>query len=159
MSWQTDSRPNHIYILWKSLFHWIYSKFYKFKHGHEFFLTSDLMKAVRGQKHLSEAKKGMEELINWKKKLVKVSQQPQKPLSGSNQIWTMTSDKKDTATIEVAAAATAATIIRVEVAVLQITLLLLLIIIAHFIISKDTHDKMPSKWCKKNPAFLGRTSF
>ena len=114
--------------------------FYKFKHGHD-------------------AKKGMEELINWKKKLVKVSQQPQKPLSGSNQIWTMTSDKKDTATIEVAAAATAATIIRVEVAVLQITLLLLLIIIAHFIISKDTHDKMPSKWCKKNPAFLGRTSF
>ena len=27
------------------------------------FLTSDLMKAVRGQKHLSEAKKGMKELI------------------------------------------------------------------------------------------------
>ena len=30
------------YILWKSFFHWIYSKFYKFKHGHDFFwpLTS-----------------------------------------------------------------------------------------------------------------------
>ena len=27
------------------------------------FLTSDLMKAVRDQKHLSEAKKGMKELI------------------------------------------------------------------------------------------------
>ena len=27
------------------------------------FFTSDLMKAVRGQKHLSEAKKGMKELI------------------------------------------------------------------------------------------------
>ena len=28
------------------------------------FLTSDLMKTVRGQKHPSEAKKGMEELIH-----------------------------------------------------------------------------------------------
>jgi hypothetical protein len=34
------------------------------------FLTSDLMKAVRGQKHLSEAKKGMKEC------LTKVAQQP-----------------------------------------------------------------------------------
>ena len=25
------------YILWKSLFHWIWSKFYEFKHGHNFF--------------------------------------------------------------------------------------------------------------------------
>ena len=60
------------------------------------FLTSDLMKAVRGQKHSSEAKNGMKELIYWKKYLIKVSQQPQKPLSGSNQIWATTSDKKDT---------------------------------------------------------------
>ena len=29
-------------------------------------LTSEVMEAVRGQKHLSEAKKGMEELIYWK---------------------------------------------------------------------------------------------
>ena len=28
--------------------------------------------------------------------LIKVSQQPQKPLGGSNQIWAMTSGKKDT---------------------------------------------------------------
>jgi hypothetical protein len=33
--------------------------------------------------------------------LIKVSQQPQKPLSGSNQIWATTSGKKDTATSEV----------------------------------------------------------
>ena len=32
---------------------------------------------------------------------MKVSQQPQKPLSGSNQIWATTSSKKDTATSEV----------------------------------------------------------
>ena len=50
------------------------------------FLTSDLMKAVRGQKHTSEAKNGMKELIYQKKYTMKVSQQPQKPLSGSNQI-------------------------------------------------------------------------
>ena len=29
-------------------------------------LTSEVMEAVRGQKHLSEAKKGMKELIYWK---------------------------------------------------------------------------------------------
>ena len=69
-----------LYILWKSLFHWICSKFYKFKYGHDFFLTSDLIKAVRGQKHSSEAKKGTKELSYWKKCLIKFAQQPQKPL-------------------------------------------------------------------------------
>ena len=48
------------------------------------FLTSEVMEAVRGQKHLSEAKKDTKELIYWKKCLIKVAQQPQKPLSGSN---------------------------------------------------------------------------
>ena len=38
----------------------------------------------------------MKESIYWKKCLMKVAQQPQKPLSGSNQIWDTTSDKKDT---------------------------------------------------------------
>ena len=52
------------------------------------------MEAVRGQKHPSEAKIIMKELIYWKKYLMKVSQQPQKLLSGSNQIWATTSDKK-----------------------------------------------------------------
>jgi hypothetical protein len=77
------------------------------------------MEAVRGQKHPSEITNGKKELIYWKKYLIKVSQQLQKPLSGYNQIWA-TSDKKDTATsiyifrVEVAvfhfrAAATAAT--------------------------------------------------
>ena len=59
------------------------------------------MKAVRGQKHTLDAKNGMKKLIYWKKYLTKVSQQPQQPLSGSNQIWATTSDKKDTATSEV----------------------------------------------------------
>ena len=59
------------------------------------------MEAVRGQKHPSEAKKGMKELIYQKKYLMKVSQQPLKPLGGSNQIWATTSSKKDTATSEV----------------------------------------------------------
>ena len=71
-----------LYILLKNLFHWIYSNFYKDKHGHDFFLTSEVMEAVRGQKHPSEAKNIMKELIYWKKYLMKVSQQPQKPLSG-----------------------------------------------------------------------------
>ena len=73
-----------------------------------FFLTSEVMKAVRGQKHPSEAKKGMKEMIYWKEYWIKVSQQPQKPFSGSNQIWAATSDKKDTATSEVTVAAAAA---------------------------------------------------
>ena len=51
-----------------------------------FFLTSDLLEATRGQKHPSEAKKDMKELIYQKKYLLKVSQQPQKSLSWSNQI-------------------------------------------------------------------------
>ena len=59
-------------------------------------MTSEVMEAVRGQKHPSEAKIGMRELIYWKKLLIEVSQQPQKPLNGSNQIWAMTSGKKDT---------------------------------------------------------------
>jgi hypothetical protein len=46
----------------------------------------EVMEAVRGQKHPSEAKDVMKELIYQKKYLIKVSQQPQKPLSGSNQI-------------------------------------------------------------------------
>ena len=50
------------------------------------FSTSEVMEAVRGQKHCWEAKKGMKELIYQKKYLMKVSQQPQKPLGGSNQI-------------------------------------------------------------------------
>ena len=46
-----------------------------------FFLTSDLMEAARGQKHLSDAENGMKESIYWKKFLMKVAQQPQKPLT------------------------------------------------------------------------------
>ena len=59
------------------------------------------MEAARGQKHPSEAENGMKESIYWKKFLMKVAQQPQKPLSGPNQIWATTSGKKDTATSEV----------------------------------------------------------
>ena len=59
-------------------------------------LTDDVMEAFGGQKHPSEAKNGMKELIYWKKCLTKVSQQPQKTPCGSNQIWAMTSGKKDT---------------------------------------------------------------
>ena len=47
--------------------------------------------------------------------LIKVSQQPQKSLGGSNQIWAMTSDKKwppDEVAAAAATAPTAATIIR-----------------------------------------------
>ena len=54
------------------------------------------METVGGQKHPSEAKNGTKELIYENKYLTKVSQQPQKPLSGSNKIWVMTSGKKDT---------------------------------------------------------------
>ena len=55
------------------------------------FLTSNLMEAARGQKHPSDAKNGMKESIYWKKFLMKVAQQPQKPHNGSNQIWATTS--------------------------------------------------------------------
>ena len=53
------------------------------------------MEAIRGQKHSSEAKKCMKESIYWKKFLMKVAQQPQKPPNGSNQIWATTSGKKN----------------------------------------------------------------
>ena len=66
------------------------------------------MEAAKGPKHHSEAKNGIKELIHWKKYLIKVSQQPQKPLNGSNQIWATNSDKKDTATSEVTVAAATA---------------------------------------------------
>ena len=66
------------------------------------------METVGGQKHPSEAKNGTKELIYENKYLTKVSQQPQKPLSGSNQIWARTSDKKDAATSEVTVAVAAA---------------------------------------------------
>ena len=39
------------------------------------------MEATRGQKHPSDAKNGIKESIYWKKFLIKVAQQPQKPLS------------------------------------------------------------------------------
>ena len=54
------------------------------------------MEAARGQKHPSEAENGMKESIYWKKCLMKVVLQPQKTPDGSNQIWAMTSGKKDT---------------------------------------------------------------
>ena len=50
------------------------------------------MEAARGQKHPTEAENGMKESIY----LIKFAQQSQKPIDGSNQIWAMTSDKKDT---------------------------------------------------------------
>ena len=66
------------------------------------FFTFDLMEATRGQKHPSEVKNGMKESIYWKKSLMKVAQQPQKPPDGSNLIWATNSGKKDTwATSEV----------------------------------------------------------
>ena len=49
------------------------------------------MEVARGQKHPSEAKNGKKESIYWKKSLIKVAQQPQKPLDRSNQIWDMIS--------------------------------------------------------------------
>ena len=55
------------------------------------------MEAARDQKYPN----GMKESIYWKKFLMKVAQQPQKPPDGSNQIWATTSGKKDTATSEV----------------------------------------------------------
>jgi hypothetical protein len=64
-----------------------------------FLFIFNLMKAVRGQKHLSEAKNGMMESIYWKKILTKIAKQPQKPLGGSNQIWAMTSGKKNTSPV------------------------------------------------------------
>ena len=55
------------------------------------FFDLDLMEAARGQKHPSEAKNGMKELIYWKKFLMKVAQQLQKTPNRSNQIWATTS--------------------------------------------------------------------
>ena len=66
-----------------------------------FLFAFDLMEATRGKKHPSEVKNGMKESIYWNKCLMKVAHQPQKPLSGSNQIWATTSGKKDRAASEV----------------------------------------------------------
>ena len=52
------------------------------------------MEAARGQKHPSDAENGMKESIYRKKFLMKVAQQPQKHLSGSNQIWATNSGLK-----------------------------------------------------------------
>ena len=50
------------------------------------FLTSNLKEAARDQKHPSDAANAMKESTYWKKFLMKVAQQPQKPNNGSNQI-------------------------------------------------------------------------
>ena len=84
------TKPN---ILQKTLFHRIRNSL-RFNMG-IIFLTSDLMEAARGQKHPSDAENGMQESIYWKKFFIKVAQQPHKPHDGSNQIWSMTSVKKD----------------------------------------------------------------
>ena len=76
-------------------------------------LTSEIMEVVRGQKHPTEANNDMKELICGKKCLMKVFQPPQKSLSGSNQIWATTSDKKRYIT------ATSIYVLIVEVAVEQ----------------------------------------
>ena len=47
--------------------------------------------AARGQKHSSDAKNGMKESIHWKKFLMKVAEQQQKPHNWSIQIWATTS--------------------------------------------------------------------
>ena len=51
------------------------------------------MKAVIGQKHPYKAKKSRKELSYWKNCIIKVAQQPHKPIGGSNQIWATTSFK------------------------------------------------------------------
>ena len=53
------------------------------------FLTSEVLEAVRG-------KKAWRSGIFWKKFLIRIVQQPQKPLSAYDQIWPMTSDEEDT---------------------------------------------------------------
>ena len=60
-------------------------------------MTSKVIEAVRGQNPSQKAKKASRSGF-LKKVLIKVVQWPQKPLSGSNQIWTMTSDEQDTYT-------------------------------------------------------------
>ena len=50
------------------------------------FLTSNLKEAARDQNHPSDAANAMKESTYWKKFLMKVAQQPQKPNNGSNQI-------------------------------------------------------------------------
>ena len=59
-----------------------------------FCLTSDLMKAVRGQKHPSEAKKGMKELIYWKKIFKKMLHNLKNPLAGPIRFEKQPQDKK-----------------------------------------------------------------
>ena len=54
-----------------------------------------LLEAKNGQSPSSEGLKSLKEWIFWNTYLIKVAHQPQKPLSGSNQIWARTSGKKD----------------------------------------------------------------
>ena len=61
-------------------------------------LTSEVIEAVRGHKwpksFLGRVKK-LEGVNLWNTYLMKVAHQPQKPFSGSNQVWAGTSGKKD----------------------------------------------------------------
>ena len=103
MSWRTHTAIHGQTILtnWKIYFTEVSQISIRINMG-MIFLTSEVMEAVRGQKHPSDVENGMKESIYWKKCLMKVSQQPQKPTDGSNQIWATNSGKKDTwATSEV----------------------------------------------------------
>ena len=56
------------YILWKILFHWICSKFYEFKHGHNFFWHQRLLEAKNTPRRpkLSWRSWFFEKSIKWK---------------------------------------------------------------------------------------------
>ena len=74
------------YIVQNISLHWICSKV---QHGHNCFLNSNLMKGVRGQKHLSEAK-NLHERVDLLRKILNkrclTTLKPQR-VYGSSQIW------------------------------------------------------------------------
>ena len=89
----TDDLAEKPYIPHKSLLQWICCKCLAWWHRHSYFWPQ---RSCRLSKTPLRGQKRNERVDLWKKYLIKVSQQPEKPLSGSNQIWAMTSNKKDT---------------------------------------------------------------
>ena len=92
----TTSITAKLYILQKVCFQGICSKFQGFWHGHGYFWPLRLLRlleAKNGQNPSSEGLKSLKEWIFLNTCLIKVAHQPQKPLSGSNQIWARTSGR------------------------------------------------------------------
>ena len=89
----TTSYTAKPYILQKICFQEISLKFLGFWHGHDYFWPPNLLRLLEAKNLPLSPKMATKEWIFWERVLVEVVQCPQKHLSGSNQIWPMTSNE------------------------------------------------------------------